>query len=227
MRNSGGRARNKVLPSPRWFLSLRTTALVLLSSICSLQAISKGWPPLSLLHSNHPLQPLPFKARWVLGANTEAQVYQGHWGNAISRQNNWKETLDRLGWRPAEIFPFGSTTSWSIIFWAEVKDLCTCDGRRAWRRTWKDPRCWPGVWGWCIWESSLQHHPSHGSTIPSHLPRGSSSGQGSRGSGCSSSNTEDSIGTSTPRLAGAEGGLPEWWRSLSASLQGRHQQQAK
>lgn len=51
--------------------------------------------------------------------------------------------------------------------------------------------------------------PSHCPSVLSHLPRGSSNGQDSRGSGCSSSNTEDSTGTSTLQSAGAGGGLPE------------------
>lgn len=63
--------------------------------------------------------------------------------------------------------------------------------------------------------------PPHCSSVPPHLPRGSSSGRDSRGSGRSSSSTEDSTGTSTLQSAGAEGGPPGWSRSLSASLQER------
>lgn len=50
--------------------------------------------------------------------------------------------------------------------------------------------------------------PPHCSSVPPHLPRGSSSGRDSRGSGRSSSSTEDSTGTSTLQSAGAEGGPP-------------------
>lgn len=69
-------------------------------------------------------------------------------GPLICRQRHLNEALGRLGGEQAEVLPLCSIASLSIISWAEAKDLWASDGRRAWRRTWKNPRFWPGHMKW-------------------------------------------------------------------------------
>lgn len=109
--------------------------------------------------------------------------------------------------------------SLSIIFWTEPKDLWACDEKDMEKKlgeckvlTWSCKIDMSGALDFCP-------TPSHWSSVPSHLPGGSSSGRGSRGSGGSSSSTGGNTGTSTLQSAGAGGGLPGRWRSRSASLQ--------
>lgn len=79
------------------------------------------------------------------------------------------------------------------------------------------------MWNWYVWGTRLPSRPIPLLICPPHLPGGSSSGWDSKGSGGSSSSTGGNTGTSTLQSAGAGGGLPGWWRSRSASLQGGSQ----
>ena len=109
--------------------------------------------------------------------------------------------------------------SLSIIFWTETKEIWACDEKGMEKNL---RECKVLMWSHDTYMSgALGFHtaPSHCSSVPSHLPGGSSSGWDSRGSGDSNSSTGDSIDTSTLQSAGAGGGLPEQWRSRSASLQ--------